>query len=207
MHLLPAWFVELNYCNWLWIGISEFGWVLTHKTMGGSKGYWEHDVHAEGAGEGHTFLPVLCTSWGVRVPRPSELLEMFQGPSYILGGSCVLLVFEGCYLPLQILICIHAQFFKHNCKNLNVQSSVLLFLGGLAILLYVGQQTMAMLVFFFFFFTDFFWHWPLKKSFYWIRNNIASVLCFIFSWPWGMWDLSSLPRYRTHTPWLYYSVK
>lgn len=37
MHLLPAWFGwnSVN-CNWLWIGISEFGWVLTHKTMGGS---------------------------------------------------------------------------------------------------------------------------------------------------------------------------
>ena len=77
----------------------------------------------------------------------------------------MLLVFEGCYLPLQILICIHAQFFKHNCKNLNVQSSVLLFLGGLAILLYVGQQTMAMLFFFFFFFYRFFLTLTIKKKF------------------------------------------
>ena len=34
---------------------------------------------------------------------------------------------------------------------------------------------------------------------YWICNNITSVLClFLFFWPWGIWDLSSLNKDQTH---------
>ena len=99
----------------------------------------------------------------------------------------MLLVFEGCYLPLQILICIHAHFFKPNCKNLNVQSSILLFLGGLAILLYVGQQTMAMLVLFFFY--RFFLTLTIKKKF--LLNSLQYCFCFMFSFFLAMRNVGS----------------
>ena len=33
---------------------------------------------------------------------------------------------------------------------------------------------------------------------HWIHHNIASVLCFVFFWRWGMWDLSSSTRDWTH---------
>ena len=53
-----------------------------------------------------------------------------------------------------------------------------------------------------FFFFFFFWCGPfsLFLSFYWIYYNIASVFYVLFFWPWGMWDLSSPTRDRTHTP-------
>ena len=35
---------------------------------------------------------------------------------------------------------------------------------------------------------------------YWICWNMASVSCFGFLWPWGMWDLSSPTRDQTHNP-------
>ena len=35
-------------------------------------------------------------------------------------------------------------------------------------------------------------------SLYWIFYNVASVLCFVFFWLRGMWDLSSLTRDWTH---------
>ena len=48
----------------------------------------------------------------------------------------------------------------------------------------------------------FFWCGPfsLFLSLYWIYYNIASVFYVLFFWPWGMWDLSSPTRDRTHTP-------
>ena len=38
------------------------------------------------------------------------------------------------------------------------------------------------------------------KSHYWVCYNIASFVYVLVFWPWGMWDLSSLTRERTHTP-------
>ena len=41
--------------------------------------------------------------------------------------------------------------------------------------------------------------WSFKKTLYWIRYNIASVLCFGF-WPQDMCDLNSPTKDWTHTP-------
>ena len=50
-------------------------------------------------------------------------------------------------------------------------------------------------------FKDFF-IWTIFKVFIEFCHNIASVLCFAFVWPWGIWDLVFPTRDRTHIPYM-----
>ena len=56
------------------------------------------------------------------------------------------------------------------------------------------SSIIGLLLFFFFDMDHFF------KNYYWICYNIASVLCFGFFWPWGMWDSSCPTRDQACTP-------
>ena len=55
-------------------------------------------------------------------------------------------------------------------------------------------------VFFFFQRYIFFFNVGHFLSLYWICYSTTSVLCFVFFWWKGMWDLSSLTRDQIHTP-------